>query len=310
MCGDGANDCGALRAADVGISLSEAEASVASPFMSKVTNISCVPKVIREGRAALITAYGIFKFMVAYSLTEFWSTILLYSIGSNLTDLEFLFIDIGLIVNFATFFGRSGAYDGPLVRRTPDGTLYTPSQMLSLILIMVVNIVGQALMFHVVTLFPWFVPHDYEKKRSYACHSNYVVFAVSMFQYITMAVVFSHGAPYRKPIYTNHFLVVSLAITTVFCTYLTVYPAPSIMHDLELDLPSQYNIRVIILCTALSTFLISIFLEHFVIQHFIVKKNIQFKRKVKKHKKIEKVIENDYNWPSLENDTNLRNGIY
>ena len=47
MCGDGANDCGALRTAHAGISLSEAEASVASPFTSKVDNISCVPTVVR-----------------------------------------------------------------------------------------------------------------------------------------------------------------------------------------------------------------------------------------------------------------------
>ncbi len=63
MCGDGANDCAALKAADVGLSLSEAEASVAAPFTSKTPDIGCALEVIKEGRAALVTSFSCFKYM-------------------------------------------------------------------------------------------------------------------------------------------------------------------------------------------------------------------------------------------------------
>jgi cation-transporting ATPase 13A2 len=105
FCGDGANDCGALKAADVGISLSEAEASVAAPFTSRVFDITCVPEVIRyalvqeaiifmltfvtsEGRAALVTSFSCFKYMSLYSAIQFTSVSFLYASASNLGDFQ------------------------------------------------------------------------------------------------------------------------------------------------------------------------------------------------------------------------------
>jgi len=78
MCGDGANDCGALKTAHAGISLSDAEASVASPFTSKQADIRCVPTLMKEGRAALVTSYGVFKYMAGYSMTQFLSVCIVY----------------------------------------------------------------------------------------------------------------------------------------------------------------------------------------------------------------------------------------
>lgn len=272
MCGDGANDCGALKAAHVGISLSEAEASVASPFTSREPDISCVPRIVREGRAALVTSFGIFKFMVTYSIAEFWSVALLYGIDSNLTDFQFLFVDICLVVQFALTFGNTEAFAGPLVPETPMTALYTVTPMLSLCLQVLIVLVGQTAAFYVVRVFPWFEPFDYDTVKSYECYENYGVFSLSMFQYIVAAIVFSQGKPYRKPMYTNRYLLASVLVMTAVCTYITVYPASWIMKLLQIKLPPAYDVRVVVLCMAVVSFVVSMFVENFVVQYLVFKK--------------------------------------
>ena len=103
MCGDGANDCAALKQADAGISLSEAEASIAAPFTSQVFDISCVITLLREGRAALTTTFQAFKFIELYSMIQFFSVTMLYLESSNLSDNQFLYIDIGVLVPLCIF---------------------------------------------------------------------------------------------------------------------------------------------------------------------------------------------------------------
>ena len=61
FCGDGGNDCGALKAAHVGIALSDAEASVVAPFTSLDKTITSVLDVLKEGRCALASALAAYK---------------------------------------------------------------------------------------------------------------------------------------------------------------------------------------------------------------------------------------------------------
>ncbi|XP_043258655.1 polyamine-transporting ATPase 13A3-like isoform X1 [Colletes gigas] len=306
MCGDGANDCGALRAAHVGVSLSEAESSVASPFTSKVPDITCVPKVIREGRAALVTSFGIFKFMVTYSLTEFLSVIILYSIDSNLSDLEFLFIDIFLIVNFASFFGKTRAYEKKLVKKPPMTSLLSFTTIFSLTVHMLIMTIFQAIAYHAVRTFSWFVPFVQTDLNEYACYENYSVYCISMFQYITMAIIFSRGKPYRKAIFTNVAFIFSIILLTIVCTYITVYPAEWIINLLEILVPPAYDWKIIILALALTNFVVCVFVETFVIEYMIEKilksKFYRPENSKKKYLRVEHELKNDLSWPKLNNE--------
>lgn len=90
-----------------------------------------------------------------------------------------------------------------LAREPPPSSLIGLAPLLSLFF-QVILIVG--FQFAAVMLLwrqPFYQPANTDDPEELVCQDNFAVFAVSVFQYITLAVVFSKGSPYRKPIYTN-----------------------------------------------------------------------------------------------------------
>lgn len=311
MVGDGANDCGALKAAHTGISLSDTESSVASPFTSRETNISCLVTVIREGRAALVTSFGIFKYMASYSLTQFISVMLLYHIESNLTDFEFLYIDLVIISTFAFFFGRTKAYDGPLVKTPPLNSLISTAPVLSLVLQLVgVGLFQYTGLWHLRQM-EWFVPFNATlsvdgDKDDVGCQENYTIFVISSMQYIILALVFSKGRPYRKSLVTNYGILISSILMCCFSVYLSLGPADWIVRQFELVIPSDLSFRFVLLAYGGVNFLVAMFLEYVIVDYIVFGKlryrwhNVEKSRR--KFLAIEREMSRDFKWPPISQE--------
>ncbi|KAK6024423.1 IC domain protein, HAD ATPase, P-type family [Ostertagia ostertagi] len=232
MCGDGANDCAALKAAHAGISLSDAEASIAAPFTSKVADIRCVPTVISEGRAALVTSFGIFKYMAGYSLTQFVTVMLLYYISNILTDGQFMYIDMFLITLLAVLFGNTSAYE-KLCPTPPPTRLLSVASICSVLGQLAIMGGTQLIVFLLTTKQPWFVPYnpprgaEIEDKRSM---QGTAVFYVSVFQYITLVVVYSKGPPYRNTLFSNRPFCASIAFATLVSNPFLSFTSNDYLH--------------------------------------------------------------------------------
>ncbi|KAI8804374.1 hypothetical protein BJ742DRAFT_825014 [Cladochytrium replicatum] len=257
FCGDGANDCGALKAADIGLSLSEAEASVAAPFTSRSTELDCVLEVIREGRAALVTSFSCFQYMALYSLIQFTSVSLLYALASNLGDFQFLYIDLALIIPVAILMGQSKAFE-KIVAKRPTASLVSKRVLTSLSGQVTVAVAFQVIGFVWVRRQPWYTPPDVDVDlKKFACFENEALFLLSCFQYIFVAVVVSVGPPYRETMWKNvPFICVVLALL-VSTTLLTLFHVPWLSKLLDLTNPTPLYGRLFILCLAFVNFIFS-----------------------------------------------------
>ncbi|XP_064610270.1 polyamine-transporting ATPase 13A3-like [Liolophura sinensis] len=308
MCGDGANDCMALKTAHAGISLSEAEASVASPFTSKTQNIECVPTVIREGRAALVTSFGCFKYMALYSMIQFASVLILYNFKTNLSDFMFLYVDLLITTTVAFLMGYTGAY-GKLVARRPPGSLLKLSILLSIIFQVIVVTAFQVGSYFLIKAQPWFVPvKPTPSADNYQCFETTTIFYVSAFQYMTLAFAYSKGPPFRRRIWSNVLFSLSLVALVAFTACLMFVAPEGVRNFLKLKhYPSRsMKFKLKLVGYIAVNFVVCLFIE-WIVESETFQKVCRFLRNKKKPKNRYKLVEKELtllpDWPPVDHVT-------
>ena len=246
MCGDGANDCGALKVADVGLSLSTEEASLAAPFTSAIQDISCVIEVLREGKCALVTSFQIFKYIILYSMIQFISVTFLILKDSYLSDFQFLAEDLFIITPLAFLMPLTPAYD-IITFHKPDTSLFSFNIIFSMVvqtlLVAIFQIGSYFLMdfvfpnkdndfennfckvdnkdckngdnFRFCTNFM----NDYDNN----CIDNTVLFYISFSQLLILCIAFAKGKPFKKSIFHNLWLFIFVILLFIYSEYIVFY---------------------------------------------------------------------------------------
>ena len=278
MCGDGANDCNALKTADVGLSLSEAEASIAAPFTSKIQDISPIIRLLREGRAALVTSFAAFKYIELYSMIQFWTVIILYRIASNLGDFQFLYIDLFHIIPLFIVMGYTESHT-KLSKKMPTGALISVPVLFSVLSQIIIQSSFQFGIFFLLKSQEWYEPLKPHDDKNTLCQENTVLFLFSTLQYSYIVITFSISKPFRKSMFTNIGLWVTLTVLFIIDYSIIVIPWKFFRKLLVIEtLPKKF--RLYIIFGSFINALVSYFFERVVVLGII--DNIISRRKLAK----------------------------
>lgn len=213
--GDGANDMGGLKSADVGVSLSQAEASVAAPFTSE--DICAVEQLIREGRNAVTTSCNLFNFMIIYSLCEYFTVLLLYGapgFSTSLDNAEYIYIDVFLVFPFAIGMSASRP-SSKLAGKGAHARIISRRNLLSVLSQFVLLVLAQVTVYVVLHKQDFYVPPDNDPEDlDLHTQDNTVLFKTSIFAYLYAAIIWNYGPPHRQVPYRNYLLTLAIVVLT------------------------------------------------------------------------------------------------
>jgi len=228
MCGDGGNDCGALQAAHAGIALSDAEASIVSPFTSSDKSLRSVVVLLREGRAALATNFALFKFLVTYGQLFSVLKLMDWALALVMCKMSYYMTDIVGVIGVTSVMTTARPSD-KLSKTRPPSSLFGYTMLSSVIGAQVIHVCFLFGAMAYVKDDPDYV--EWPGTRIDGEHfgetwdladnweMDVIYFGIFM-PWVSSAVTFSYGHDWRQPVYKNYYIMTAWLTLMAFHTYL------------------------------------------------------------------------------------------
>ena len=230
MVGDGGNDCGALRAAHVGLALTGSDASIVAPFTTTGKSLGAVVDLLLEGRCALANSFASYKFLIIYGQLFCVVKLVGYVYGTFMCTLGYLTVDVIFVIGVTTLM----TYAQPkkvFALTTPAASLLSPGTVWSILQFNAVSLLAAMVGLFALVCDRGYIAHpvkytvvwkEWTKTDSYEGGLLFIFFCIRIYG---AAIAYSAGGKYRASILKNRALLLFIFANFACLTYLVFAPS-------------------------------------------------------------------------------------